>query len=162
MPLLLLLLQAALVGAVACLSSMIGYCIYSVLYPQLQQRRIDAARRKRFRMVAVQVRLMVVVTVVVFAAGIVLQQPTMITAAQCMQTATHTVVPASFISFWCTFSAHGSWCKTRPICDELATPSSTLCTPSLRCNIHLPCRRWRCAAVSATAALLTGGAGWTL
>jgi hypothetical protein len=54
--LLLLLLQAALVGAVACLSSMIGYCVYSVLYPQLQQRRIDAARRKRFRMVAVQVR----------------------------------------------------------------------------------------------------------
>jgi drug/metabolite transporter (DMT)-like permease len=53
-----LLLQAALVGAVACLSSMIGYCAYSVLYPQLQQRRIDAARRKRFRMVAVQVRLM--------------------------------------------------------------------------------------------------------
>jgi hypothetical protein len=34
---------------------MIGYCVYSVLYPQLQQRRIDAARRKRFRMVAVQV-----------------------------------------------------------------------------------------------------------
>ncbi|WIA37902.1 hypothetical protein OEZ86_001279 [Tetradesmus obliquus] len=46
--------QAALVGAVACLSSMVGYCVYSVLSPQLQQRRIDAARRKRFRMVAVQ------------------------------------------------------------------------------------------------------------
>jgi drug/metabolite transporter (DMT)-like permease len=65
----LLLLQAALVGAVACLSSMIGYCVYSVLYPQLQQRRIDAARRKRFRMVAVQVGLLVLLAEAAAAAA---------------------------------------------------------------------------------------------
>jgi drug/metabolite transporter (DMT)-like permease len=53
--LLLLLLQAALTGAVMCLTAMVGYCVYSVLSPQLQQRRIDAARRRRFRMVAVKV-----------------------------------------------------------------------------------------------------------
>eukprot|EP00775_Hariotina_reticulata_P009910 gene9910-10066_t len=46
--------QAALTGAVMCLTAMVGYCVYSVLYPQLQQRRIDAARRRRFRMVAVK------------------------------------------------------------------------------------------------------------
>lgn len=38
--------QAALAGAVICLSACVGYCIYSVLFPGLQKRRIDAARRK--------------------------------------------------------------------------------------------------------------------
>lgn len=34
---------------------MVAYCAYSVMYPGLQERRIDAARKKRFRMVAVKV-----------------------------------------------------------------------------------------------------------
>lgn len=38
--------QAALAGAVICLSACVGYCIYSVLFPGLQKRKIDAARRK--------------------------------------------------------------------------------------------------------------------
>jgi hypothetical protein len=38
--------QAALAGAVICLAACVGYCIYSVLFPGLQKRRIDAARRK--------------------------------------------------------------------------------------------------------------------
>lgn len=41
-----LCLQAALAGAIICLSACLGYCVYSVLFPTLQQRRIDAARRK--------------------------------------------------------------------------------------------------------------------
>jgi hypothetical protein len=38
--------QAALAGAVICLSACVAYCVYSVLFPGLQKRRIDAARRK--------------------------------------------------------------------------------------------------------------------
>lgn len=51
-----LLSQAALVGASVCLLGMVTYCAYSVMYPGLQQRRIDAAKKKRFRMYAVKVR----------------------------------------------------------------------------------------------------------
>eukprot|EP00878_Enallax_costatus_P007203 GHUV01007547.1.p1 GENE.GHUV01007547.1~~GHUV01007547.1.p1 ORF type:complete len:589 (+),score=195.07 GHUV01007547.1:201-1967(+) len=46
--------QAALAGAAVCLIGMVAYCAYSVMYPGLQERRIDAARKKRFRMVAVK------------------------------------------------------------------------------------------------------------
>lgn len=34
---------------------MLAYCVYSVLSPELQKRRMDAARKKRFRMYAVKV-----------------------------------------------------------------------------------------------------------
>lgn len=46
---------AALVGSITCLAAAVGYCIYSVVYPERQQRLIDAARKKRFRQYAVKV-----------------------------------------------------------------------------------------------------------
>ncbi|KAF8069707.1 NCL2 [Scenedesmus sp. PABB004] len=46
--------QAALAGAVTCLACMVAYCGYSVLFPALQARRIEAARKARFRSVAVK------------------------------------------------------------------------------------------------------------
>jgi len=47
--------QAALVGAVACLTACLAYCGYSVLSPELQKRRIDAARKSRFKAYALRV-----------------------------------------------------------------------------------------------------------
>lgn len=44
-------LQAALTGAVVCLLAAVAYCAYSVLFPELQRRKIDAARKKRLRSV---------------------------------------------------------------------------------------------------------------
>lgn len=49
------LAQAALTGSVTCLVSAVLYCIYSVVSPELQRRRIDAARKKRLRMYMVKV-----------------------------------------------------------------------------------------------------------
>lgn len=45
---------AALIGAIACFASAIGYCVYSVLNPERQKRRIEAAQKKRFRQYAVK------------------------------------------------------------------------------------------------------------
>lgn len=44
--------NVALLGCVACLLSLVAYCTYQVLSPELQKRKIDAARKKRFRMFA--------------------------------------------------------------------------------------------------------------
>ena len=48
-------LQAALIGAVACMTACLAYCGYSVLSPELQRRRIDAARKSRFKAYALRV-----------------------------------------------------------------------------------------------------------
>jgi drug/metabolite transporter (DMT)-like permease len=44
--------QAALTGAVVCLAAAVAYCAYSVLSPELQRRKIEAARKKRLRCAA--------------------------------------------------------------------------------------------------------------
>lgn len=45
---------AALLGATACLTAMVGYCVYQVVNPELQKRKILEARRKWFRSYAVR------------------------------------------------------------------------------------------------------------
>ncbi|KAG1679416.1 hypothetical protein FOA52_007707 [Chlamydomonas sp. UWO 241] len=46
--------SAALAGAAACLFSAVAYCVYSVVSPERQQRRIEAAQKKRFRQYAIK------------------------------------------------------------------------------------------------------------
>ncbi|KIY94309.1 hypothetical protein MNEG_13654 [Monoraphidium neglectum] len=46
--------QAALTGAVVCLAAAVAYCAYSVLSPELQRRKIEAARKKRLRLYMVK------------------------------------------------------------------------------------------------------------
>ena len=46
--------KAALAGAVACGAATVAYCAYSVLSPELQRRRIEAARKRRLRLYVVR------------------------------------------------------------------------------------------------------------
>ncbi|KAI8469986.1 MAG: hypothetical protein J3K34DRAFT_422230 [Monoraphidium minutum] len=46
--------QAALTGSVVCLLAAVAYCAYSVAFPALQRRKIEAARKKRLRMYMVK------------------------------------------------------------------------------------------------------------
>jgi len=48
--------QAALTGAIACGVSAVLYCVYSVVSPDLQRRKIEAARKRRLRLYVVKVR----------------------------------------------------------------------------------------------------------
>ncbi|GBF88403.1 hypothetical protein Rsub_01115 [Raphidocelis subcapitata] len=46
--------QAALTGAVVCTAAAVAYVVYSVASPELQRRKIDAARKRRLRLYVVK------------------------------------------------------------------------------------------------------------
>jgi drug/metabolite transporter (DMT)-like permease len=46
--------QAALTGAIVCTGAAVAYAVYCVLSPELQRRKIDAARKRRLRLYVVK------------------------------------------------------------------------------------------------------------